>query len=92
MATSLFCYADLVVALIAARNVNTAQLRLDRVMQIVNEYIRDHWLSLALSKKKFVVPTKNRIQRTMSMPVGDLEVNIKPTAINLAVVIESKYR
>lgn len=47
--TCLIGNADDVAALILATGFEPAQLKLDLVMQIVNKWMRDHGLSLALS-------------------------------------------
>ena len=54
----LVVYADDMAALIAGRDVELAQLKLNRVM--CNVWMADHGLSLALNKTEIIVLTKKK--------------------------------
>lgn len=88
--TRLVGYADDVAVLIASRTVDDAQIKLNRVMLRVNGWMRDHGLSLALSKTEIVVLTKKRIETIVPLRVGDLEVETKPEVKYLGVTIDRK--
>lgn len=88
--TRLVGYADDVMALIAARDVTQAQLKLNRVMRTINNWMARHGLSLALSKTEIVILTKKRIQTIIPMRVGEAAVETKPAAKYLGMMIDSK--
>jgi len=88
--TLLVGYADDVAALVSARTVEHAQLKLQTVMRRVDEWMRDHGLSLALGKTEIVVLTKKRIPKIFPIRVGNLEVETKPAAKYLGVMIDCK--
>lgn len=88
--TLLVGYADDVAALIAARDVELAQLKLNQVMRTVNRWMADYGLSLALSKTEIVILTKKRIDTILPLPVGDEIVNTKPAAKYLGLAIDCK--
>lgn len=60
--TSLVRYIDNNAALISARSVDLAQIKLDLGMRLVNGWMQEHGLSLALNKTEIAVPTKKGIQ------------------------------
>lgn len=53
--TRLNGYSGDIAVLIAVRNVEVAQFRPDRIMEIVNGCMRDHGLSLAVGKTELEV-------------------------------------
>lgn len=54
-------YANDMTALVAARTINQAQIKLNRVMWLVNNWMVSHELTLALTKMEVVVLSKKRI-------------------------------
>lgn len=88
--TRLVGYADDVAALIAARTVEQAQLKLGQVMRRVDRWMAAHGLTLALSKTEVVVLTKKRIPTILPVRVGEEIVVSKPAAKYLGVMIDSK--
>ena len=83
-------YADDVAALIAARNVDQANLKLGLVMARVNAWMAAHGLSLAISKTEIVVLTKKRIPTVFPVQIGDVQLETKPAAKYLGVMIDNK--
>lgn len=59
--TVLVRQANDVAALIAARNVVIAHLKSNQVMHIVNTWMSEQGLPLALSNREIIILTKNRI-------------------------------
>lgn len=88
--TRLVGYADDVAALIAARDVELAQIKLNEVMRIVNDWMRAHGLSLAVSKTEIVVLTKKRINTILPLRVGEEVVQSKHAAKYLGIVVDTK--
>lgn len=88
--TVLVGYADDIAALIAARDIEEAQLKLNKVMRAVNDWMGDHGLSLALNKTEIVIITKKRINTLMPMHVGNEVVASKPAARYLGVMVDTK--
>ena len=90
--TVLVGYADDVAALIAARNVELAQYKLNRVMRTINAWMADHGLQLALSKTELVILTKKRIDTVVPLRVGYLGVEVQTTraAKYLGVMVDTK--
>lgn len=83
-------YADDVAALVAARTVDQAQIKLNRVMRLVNNWMESHGLTLALGKTEVVVLTKKRIPTVIPVRVGDEVVESKAAVKYLGVMIDSK--
>lgn len=83
-------YADDVAVLIAARNVELAQLKLNMVMRRVSVWMASHGLALALAKTEIVILTKRRINTILPLMVGEERVETKPAAKYLGVMIDSK--
>lgn len=83
-------YADDVAALVAARNVELAQSKLNRVMVRVNAWMSEHNLSLALDKTEIVILTKKRINTIIPMRIGEVVVQSKSHAKYLGVMIDNK--
>lgn len=83
-------YADDVAVLIAARDLELAQLKLNQVMRVVNSWMEDHGLSLALNKTEVVILTKKRINTIVPIRVGDEQLETKGTAKYLGITIDSK--
>lgn len=89
--TRMVGYADDVVALIAARTFELAQLKLNQVMRKVNRWMSDHGLSLAVAKTEIVILTKRRIEKVLPIVVGDEHMQTKPAAKYLGVTVDTKF-
>lgn len=83
-------YADDVALLIAARDVELAQLKLNQAMRSIHAWMEGHGLSLALNKTEIVVLTKRRINITLPMRVNDVDVVTKPVVKYLGIMVDSK--
>lgn len=88
--TSLVGYADDVAALVAARNVEHAQIKLDRTMRSITTWMAEHGLSLALSKTEVIVLTKKRIPTLLPIRVGSEIVQTKAAIKYLGIMIDRK--
>lgn len=88
--TCLVGYADDIVALIAARTVEHAQIKLNKVMRTVDHWMATHGLSLALSKTEVVILTKKRIPTIIPVRVGEVTVESKSAAKYLGVIVDTK--
>ena len=88
--TVLVGYADDIAALIAARNVEMSQLKLNQVMRVVNTWMADHGLSLALSKTEIVILTKKRIDTIVPLRVGNEVVQTTRAAKYLGIMVDNK--
>lgn len=83
-------YADDVALLVAARNVEQAQFKLNQAMRIISTWMEAHGLSLALDKTEIVVLTKKRINTICPIRVGRDEVMTKPAAKYLGILMDCK--
>lgn len=83
-------YADDVAAVITARNVESAQLRLNQVMRRIIAWMEGHGLSLAIPKTEIVLLTRKRIATLMTMMVGPEHINTKRSAKYLGVTLDNK--
>ena len=83
-------YADDVAALITARDVEAAQLRLGQVMYRVRHWILDHRLELAMAKTEVVLLTKNRIPHLFSVQVGHVTAHTKAAVKYLGVMLDTR--
>lgn len=88
--TVLVGYADDVAALIAARDMEMAQIKLRSVMLTINNWMTNHGLSLALMKTGIVVLTKSRINTVLPFHVGGEIVTSKPAVKYLGITIDNK--
>lgn len=88
--TLLVGYADDVAALIAARDVELAQLKLNQVMRTVNNWMEEHGLSLALNKTEIVILTKKRMDVVLPMRLGDEVVVTKLVAKYLGISVDCR--
>ena len=79
--TQLVGYAGDVAALIAARDVDQAKLKLRTVMDTVSDWMRVHGLSLALNKTEIVVLTKKQIPTIFPVQVGDATSSSRPSLL-----------
>lgn len=87
--TFLVGYADDVAAVITARSIELAQLRLNQVMRRVSGWMDDHRLQLALEKTEIVILTRRRIPTCVPFAVGTSEVASTRSAKYLGVTIDS---
>ena len=69
--TSLVGYADDVAAIIASRDLEGAQMKLNQVMRRVSQWMVDHGLSLAVQKTEIVVLTTRRMDTIVPIQVGN---------------------
>lgn len=84
-------YADDVAALISARNVEQAQLKLNiRNMRNINRWMTAHGLALALHKTAIVILSKKRIPTEIPMTVGEEAVQTRRAAKYLGILVDSK--
>lgn len=88
--TRLVGYADDIAALIPARTVEQAQMKMNQVMRRVTTWMEDHGLALALAKTEIVILTKKRIPTAVPMAVGEEHVETKAAAEYLGILIDSK--
>ena len=70
-------YADDVAAVISARDVDAAQIRLGQVMSTVCRWMSESGLELALTKTEIVLLTKKRIPRLFPVKVGEVTAGTK---------------
>lgn len=87
---SLQGYADDLAILIATRNVELAQLKLNIAMRRISAWMVGRWMHLAPTKTEIVVLTKKRIDPIVSFRIGEELVESKPAAKYLGVMIDSK--
>lgn len=83
-------YADDVAALIAARDVYQAQIKLNRVMRTISNWMESSGLELALNKTEVVVLTKQRIRSNITVRVGEETIVSKSAVKYLGVMIDTK--
>ena len=83
-------YSDDVAALITARDVEAAQLRLGQVMCRVRRWMLDHGLELAMAKTEIVLITKKRILRLFSVRIGDVTAHTKAAVKYLRVMLDMR--
>ncbi|XP_046685125.1 uncharacterized protein LOC124370866 [Homalodisca vitripennis] len=67
-----------------------AQLKLNQVMRVVNRWMENHGLSLALSKTEIVILTKKRNDTVVPLRVGDVTVKTTRAAKYLGVLVDNK--
>jgi hypothetical protein len=88
--TFLVGYADDVAAVITERDAQLAQWRLNQVMRLVEDWMKDHGLQLAVSKTEIVMLTRRRIPTIIPMWVGSEMIQTQRTAKYLGVVLDNK--
>lgn len=88
--TSLVGYADDVAAIITARDIEIAQIRLAQIMRRVSTWINAHGLQLALEKTEVVLLTGRRIERNIHFQINDIPLENKHSIKYLGVVIDRK--
>ena len=88
--TFLVGYADDIAAVITAKNVDAAQLKLNQVMRLVNPWMEDHGLELAAAKTEIVLLTKKRINTTCPLGVGAATVGTTRSVKYLGVTLDNK--
>uniref|UniRef100_T1H9W9 Reverse transcriptase domain-containing protein n=1 Tax=Rhodnius prolixus TaxID=13249 RepID=T1H9W9_RHOPR len=70
-------YADDIAAIIVARDVEDAQLRLNQVMRRTQSWMEDHELELATEKTDVLMITRRHIPTNVRVQVGALAVETK---------------
>lgn len=88
--TSLIGYADDVAVVIAARDLEKAQVKLNRVMRHIMRWMTLHGLQLALNKTEVVVLTKKRIETIIHINVGNEEIQTRSAVKYLGILIDRK--
>ena len=83
-------YEDDVAALISARDVEAAQLRLGQVMCRVCRWMLDNGLELAMAKTEIVLLTEKRIPRLCSVQVGDVMAHTKAAVKYLGLMLDTR--
>ena len=83
-------YADDVAAVISARDVDAAQMRLGQVMSRVRRWMSERGLELALTKTEIVLLTKKRIPRLFPVQVGEVTAGTKAAIRYLGVMLDTK--
>lgn len=81
-------YADDVAAVVSARNVNQAEIKLDRIMRSVLAWMTKHGLTLALNKTEIVVLTKKRISTPIPIRIVQEVIPSKPAVKYLGIMID----
>ncbi|CAB0007882.1 unnamed protein product [Nesidiocoris tenuis] len=85
-------YADDVAAVILGRTLESAQIKLERVMRRVGEWMSDHGLSLALQKTEVVIITRKRIQTLLPVRVDSTELQTSEAVRYLGVMVDTKLK
>uniref|UniRef100_A0A0K8SB34 Reverse transcriptase domain-containing protein n=1 Tax=Lygus hesperus TaxID=30085 RepID=A0A0K8SB34_LYGHE len=80
-------YADDVAAVIQARTIELAQVKLDVIMRRITRWMDEHGLTLATSKTEVVLFTRKRIPTIIPIQVGGTEVWTKPAAKYLGIML-----
>ena len=83
-------YADDVAAVISARDVDAAQMRLGQVMPRVRGWMSERGLELALTKTEIVLLTKKRIPCLFPVQVGEVTAGTKAAIRYLGVMLDTK--
>ena len=83
-------YADDVAAVIQARTIELAQVKLDVIMRRITRWMDEHGLTLATSKTEVVLFTRKRIPTIIPIQVGGTEVWTKPAAKYLGIMLDTK--
>ena len=88
--TSLVGYADDVAAIIASRDLEGAQMKLNQVMRRVSQWMVDHGLSLAVQKTEIVVLTTRRMDTIVPIQVGNETIQTKAAVRHLGIMLDTK--
>ncbi|BET02091.1 Reverse transcriptase (RNA-dependent DNA polymerase) [Nesidiocoris tenuis] len=83
-------YADDVAAVISARSMELAQLKLNQVMRRIDREMEALGLTLATQKTEIVVLTRQRIQTLVPLKVNDVEILTKHAVRYLGVILDPK--
>lgn len=83
-------YADDVAAVILARTMDMAQVKLGQIMTRVSGWMQEHSLTLAAAKTEVVVFTRKRIPTIVPIQIGNTEIITKPAARYLGVMLDTK--
>lgn len=88
--TYLSGYADDIIAVIVARDIEQIQWKLNQVMRRVTRWMEDHGLELAMEKTELVLITRKQIPTVVPMQVGSKEIQTKPAVKHLGIQIDTK--
>lgn len=83
-------YADDVVIIIVARNEEFLQFKLNQAMRRIVEWMESKSLSLAVQKTEIVLLTTRRIDRGITMHVGDQIIAVSEAVRYLGVMLDTK--
>lgn len=83
-------YADDVAAVILARDIHQAQLKLNQVMRRVTRWMKEHGLSLATEKTEIVILTKKRIPTIVPLQVGTDTITTTAAVKHLGITLDTK--
>lgn len=88
--TFLIGYADDIAAVVLARNMDGAQMRLNQVMRQVTSWLEEHGLVLATKKSEIVLLTAKRYPTILPMQVGTQMIETKKAIKYLGLMIDTK--
>ncbi len=88
--TELVAYADDVGVLITAHTVEEAQRHLNEAMRRVKRWMNEHSLSLAEAKTQIVVFTRKRIQTSVTLRIGETDIQTASSVKYLGVILDTK--
>ena len=82
-------YVDVTVAVIAARDIEKVQWKLNQVMRHVIRWMETHGLDLATQKTELVLITGKQIPKLITMQVGEERNESKKAVKHLGIMIDS---
>ena len=88
--TYLSGYVDDIVAGIAARDTVKLQWKLNQVMRLVNGWMQNHGLELAIQETKLKPITGKRIPKVIKMQVGKEEIETMMVIKHLGIMMDTK--
>ena len=83
-------YVDDIVAGIAARDTVKLQWKLNQVMRLVNGWMQNHGLELAIQETKLKPITGKRIPKVIKMQVGKEEIETMMVIKHLGIMMDTK--
>ena len=83
-------YADDIAAIIEARDLEIAQMKLNQVMRRIFGWLEDHHLDLAVHKTEILIMTMKRIETVIPMQVGTVAIETKRAVKHLGVKLDTK--
>lgn len=88
--TSVIDYADDIVAIIKARNMEQAQIKLNQVMRRVCRWMEEYSLNLALQKTEILVLTAKRIDTCIQLQKRSEMIQTQQAAKHLGINLDTK--